>query len=331
MLNVNDQVLLDDAYTVLVKLKEDVLLQTGKDYFKNFIIKNDNIQFCCPVHKGGQEQKPSCGMTTNTKQKSDGTFITAGTVHCFTCGYTASLPQMISYVFGKDDGGIFGIKWLVKNFAAVEIENRRDLRLDLDRNKQKEKITYVSEDELDLYRYYHPYMYQRGLTDEIIEKYDVGYDCKFRLKEKGNTFPCITFPVRDKTGNTLFIVRRAIDFKLYHYPENAKKPLYGIYELDDMKELIVCESVLNALTAVKYGRNAIALLGTGSKEQYEEISKLPCRKIITAFDGDDAGRAATIRFKKNVENKLIKTLVIPEGKDVNDLSEEEFKKLREIF
>ena len=49
------------------------------------------------------------------------------------------------------------------------------------------------------------------------------------------------------------------------------------------------------------------------------------------FDGDDAGRAATIRFKKNVENKLIKTLVIPEGKDVNDLSEEEFKKLREIF
>ena len=109
MLNVNDQVLLDDAYTVLVKLKEDVLLQTGKEYFKNFIIKNDNIQFCCLVHKGGQEQKPSCGMTTNTKQKSDGTFITAGTVHCFTCGYTASLPQMISYVFGKDDGGIFGL------------------------------------------------------------------------------------------------------------------------------------------------------------------------------------------------------------------------------
>ena len=103
MLNVNNQVLLDDAYTVLVKLKEDVLLQTGKEYFKNFIIKNDNIQFCCPVHKGGQEQKPSCGMTTNTKQKSDGTFITAGTVHCFTKDLTdVTTPLYEKYCMRND-------------------------------------------------------------------------------------------------------------------------------------------------------------------------------------------------------------------------------------
>lgn len=326
-----DCIVLAEPYQILYSLMQDVYAQTGKHLFRKFIIKDDNIQFCCPIHKQGMEQQPSCGMSTKPKRKSDGSLIDAGTVHCFACGYTAPLNELISTIFGKDDGGLFGAKWLAQHFGSVAIENRRGLDIQLDRKVETVKTqTFVDEKELDLYRFYHPYMYKRGLTDDLIERYDVGYDPKFKLKEKANTFECITFPVRDSKGRTLFIARRAINFKLYHYPESASKPLYGIYELKDFKEIIVCESILNAITATKYGKNAIALLGTGSSEQYAEINKLPCRKIITAFDGDEAGRIATERFKRGV-NKLVKTLKVPEGKDINDLSLEEFNSLPEIF
>lgn len=326
-----DYTVLADAKTILTRLMEDLLAQTGVHYFRKFIVKDDNIQFCCPVHKQGLERNPSCGMTTQTRKKQDGSVIEAGTVHCFTCGYTAPLNELISYLFRKNDGGLFGSKWLAQNFSAVAIENRRSLNIDLNRNTKKSKFSYVSEEELDRYRFTHPYMYKRGLTDNLIELYDVGYDPKFELKPDSKPFSCITFPVRDINGNTLFIARRAIDFKLYHYPSKVEKPLYGIYELKNFNDLIICESILNAITATKYGRNAIALLGTGTKEQYAEINKLPCRKIVTAFDGDEAGYKATQRFKAAIKSKIVKSLKIPEGKDVNDLTLAEFNNLQEIF
>ena len=112
-----------------------------------------------------------------------------------------------------------------------------------------------SEEELDSYRYFHPYMYKRKLTDEIIELFDVGYDKDFVLKSKttGNEMhlQCITFPVRDITGKTLFIARRCVNNKIFHYPEGVTKPLYGIYELYQLPEfpktVYVCESIIASL------------------------------------------------------------------------------------
>ena len=127
------------------------------------------------------------------------------------------------------------------------------------------------------------------------------------------------------------MARRAIKQKLYHYPEDAEKPIYGLYELRNVetKRLIICESMINALTCWSYGQYAVALNGLGSKEQLDILKKLPYRKYIVAFDGDVAGRTATERFKKNVNGKLISNLAVPFGKDINDLSREEFYNLLE--
>ena len=41
----------------------------------------------------------------------------------------------------------------------------------------------ISEVSLGAIGYYHDYMFKRGLTEELIEKYDIGYDPKFKLKK----------------------------------------------------------------------------------------------------------------------------------------------------
>lgn len=286
-----------------------------------------DIMVCCPYHKDGQERKPSAGI-----RKSDGLF------HCLACGEIHSLQEMISHCFGytNDLVGSFGWKWLTKNFLMLEVEDRALIPLNLSRNRRKDKTNIntlptakiVTESELERFRYYHPYMYKRKLTDEVIEMFDIGYD---------KQTDCITFPVRDISGNCLFVARRSVKGKYFSYPKDVEKPLYGIFELYqsceiEKEDIIVCESMLDALTCYVYGKYALALNGTGTAVQFEQLRKLPCRKLIIATDNDSAGMRARQRIKRNVKNKILTQYVFPKDKkDINELTKEEFKNLQEKF
>lgn len=319
MFKVNNVPILEDELVVLEKLRFD-LLQEGKDLLRDFKRSGNNIQFTCPIHNHGQERKPSCGITINDTNE-----IKSGTVHCFACGYTAALDEMISHCFGFDDGGNFGRKWLSKNFVNISVQSRQKIELPTSRNTVKtNKPNYVSEEELASYRYFHDYMFKRKLTEEVIEKFDVGYDPQQKT---------LTFPVRDKTGNTLFIARRSVQTKYFHYPAGVDKPVYGVFELpNNCNEVIICESIINCLTCWVYGKHAVALNGTGTSKQYEQLKKLNCRKFICALDPDEAGQRGTQKLKNYLgKHKIITQYLIPKGKDINDLSKEEFDDLVEIF
>lgn len=332
MFYVSGNPILADDLEVLQELKRQLEFN-GILRFAEFKVGQRNIQFNCPIHNDGQERKPSCGISTVNQEGTP-----AGTVHCFACGYTATLEEMVSHCFGRDDNGAFGKEWLIKNFLTISVDSRKPIELNLSRDKNSGIVEqFITEEELDSYRYYHDYMYKRKLTDEVIEQFDVGYDKHFELKDKEgkvkSVLRCVTFPVRDTNGNTLFIARRSVDTKFFHYPEDVQKPVYGLYELPkDAKEIVICESIFNALTCYVYGKPAVALLGLGTPYQFEQLKKLSCRKFITALDGDDAGRKATVRLKKALgNNKLVTSFIIPDGKDVNDLTFDEFKNLEEIF
>ena len=282
--------------------------------------KNASLQIQCPYHGHGQEKKPSAGI-----RKSDGMF------HCFACGEVHTLQEVISFCFGHEEDliGSWGWKWLVRNFAAIRLEERKDVNLDLVRSKRIDKpaSTFVNEVELEKYRYIHPYMYKRRLTDEIIETFDIGYDKDTR---------CITFPIRDIHGNCLFVARRSVKTKYFNYPEGVEKPLYGLYELYQLDkfpdEVIVCESMLDALTCWVYGKYAVAMNGLGNNLCFKQLRQLPCRKLILATDNDERGIAARDRIRKNLPNKIVTEYIFPEGKkDVNDLDLQEFENLEEIF
>ena len=327
-------------------------------YFHKVQDIGKDVQGWCHYHKNGQERKPSAGI-----RKEDGLF------HCFTCGEVHTLPEVISHCFGHIDNGVFGWNWLLKNYGMVEKEERKDVYLDFGRhnwsngcnninnidghmshinsnrklagNKEPEEgreAKFVPEEELDKYRYIHKYMYERGLTDEIIELFDIGYD---------RTQHCITFPVRDRYGNCLFIARRSVRTKFFSYPKGVEKPLYGLYELynwgkykvsmnvGNIGEIIVCESMFDALTAWVYGRYAVALNGLGNALQFKQLRDLPCRELVLATDNDEAGSDARTRIRKYIKNKLIMEYdysSYPEGaKDLNDLTFEQFLSLKKIF
>ena len=312
MVIIDDLVIYSTIPEILQHLKL-YLSERGINFFREIKVGQDNVMVSCPFHKDGNERKASCGISLRDVGETK-----AGTVHCFTCGKITTFTEMISYCLGYNDKGEHGLKWL-KDFINFNELDSRSIDFKINRGNI-EQSKYVSEEELDSYRYYHPYMYERKLTKEVIIKYDVGYD--------KNT-DSITFPVKDDKGNVLFIARRNVKFKLFNYPSGSLKPLYGIYESDKNADyVIITESIINCLTCISYGYNAIALNGTGSNKQIQDILKLPYRVLILALDNDEAGDKGCLRIKEKVGNKFIlKRFIIDEkGKDINDLTKDEFTK-----
>lgn len=326
---VNGTQVVADVYEVIDKLKS-VLATNGIPRFYKTIRTPKNLMTCCPFHKEGQERKPSFGIHEDT-----------GQCHCFSCGWVGNIAEMISLCFGKDDLGYYGNKWLIQNFMSISFSERPAIDLNFNRGANvlppNIKPLYVTDAELDSYRYTHPYMYKRKMTDEVIEMFDIGYD--------KNT-DCITFPVRDINGNTLFIARRSVKTKFFNYPSQVEKPVYGIYELTHSEfisgsrninkySIVICESMIDAITCWVYGRPAVALNGLGTEYQFKQLRQLPCREFILGTDKDDAGMRARRILKLALEDKLVFEFdynSYPEhAKDINDMSKDEFDRLKVIF
>ncbi len=332
MIKLQNTIIQTDTQSVLDSLKFD-LAQHGVDRFHIFRNNGDNIQTNCPFHKNGQERKPSFGVNGEIDK-----------CHCFACGWSGTIEEMISELYGYQDEGKFGKRWLIKRFNTVEIETRPNIMWEFENDnntlcssifnrsdKRSDRILCgktrqvrlsneteqkeITEEELDKYRYIHPYMYERGLTDEIIERFDIGYD-----RERKE----ITFPVRDIEGRCVFIAGRSTERKFFRLPKGMDKPIYcsHLFRYGTYTRAYITESFLNCLTCWKYDKPAMAMIGTGNQKQYEILNKLPVREYILAFDPDEAGRKATERFRKNVHGKIIKELVYPDNRDINDLQEE---------
>lgn len=325
-----------DVEKILQTLQSHELIRTNK-------ITGNWFTVYCPFHNDGNERKPSCGVLLKDEYRN-GKKYPQGLWHCFSCGAVKSMPEAITYILKQKNIKSDGLKWLSENVPGFEINADFDYLVPPDMmqslsnkyaidyiqtNLNKVSPSYVSEDELKKYRFTVPYMYERGLTDEIIEKFDVGVDMNWIPPGRKKKVPCITFPVRDSKGRTLFLCRRSIEGKLYNYPEDVVKPVYGLDMIPrGCSSLIICESIINALTCWKWGYPAVALLGTGNPYQMQQLRELGIPEFILCMDGDDAGKRATRRLKTNLsKNAIIWTIHMLDGKDVNDIDKQTFDRL----
>lgn len=324
-----------DVELILEKLAEFGFVRLHK-------ISGDYYQIYCPIHNDGKERRPSCGVLLRDQYKN-GQMYPAGFTHCFSCSYANSLVGLITDILKTRNISKSGQDWLVENIPGFEPESdfeylipqsvfaaaTNKFAIDNLRELAQPKMPYVSEAELASYRYTVPYMYERKLTDAIIEKYDVGYDGNWIPPGRKRPVPCITFPVRDREGHTLFFCRRSVQGKLYNYPDGVTKPVFGLDMIPEgCKSIVVCESIINALTAEVYGYDAVALMGTGNSYQIKQLRELGVNEFVLALDGDDAGRRGASKLKNALKDVgLVWTMSMPDGKDVNDLSQLEFDTL----
>lgn len=293
---------------ILIAIKKE--LNDGR--FQTITPKKDNVICTCPFHKNGFEKRPSMNIYCG-----DSETVEYGTAHCFTCDYRGSLTKFISDVF--EERPTFGEEWLLDRFGGDFVEE--SLYLPPLETTQIIHNEPLNPSILDKYRYKHPYMYQRGLTDSIIDYFQIGYD-----KESD----AITFPVWDENNNLVAVTKRSVTTKKFFIPENLDKPVYllNVVKALNITTVVVAESQLNTLNSWKFGYPAIGLFGTGSSHQLDILKKSGIRHYILMFDGDEAGRKGATKFKKAFsDNVLITDIHMYWGKDISDLTEQEFLNL----
>lgn len=329
MINVWDVPVFAQVEMIVRELQAEIRAM-GSYLLKDIEDKGRDLMVTCPAHKDGIESKPSCGISKIDTPRRDGKGKDpAGTVHCFTCGYKVDLAEFVSNCFGKRDRGMFGYKWIMSHFVSVAIEMRKPLVLpDMSRSKEESFTPFIPEMVLQQYRLTHPYMYQRKLTDKVIEYFDVGYDIET---------DSLTFPVHDVDGNAVLIQRRGVSQKIFKNDTQVSKGnyVYGLYQvyqnLQWITEVIICESVIDALYCWTARKPAVALMGASvTTEQINQLIECPVRKYIECLDSDEAGRKGAGKLKKFLgQSKLLYTAHLPEGaKDLNELTQEQLSELK---
>ena len=310
-IRIGNKIVIASIYDILLKLRAD----KNGSILKDIVNKQSNIVVTCPFHKDGHENHPSCNIYQGTEGR-----VPAGTVNCFTCHYTNNFFGFIGDCFGEDED--FGKEWLKSKFDVAYVEEQLDLK-EIDINNKKIKQGN-DESELLNYKKYHEYMWKRKLSKEVVDKFNIGYD------EKTN---CITFPVYDEKHRYIMTTKRSVVGKNFYIPYSAEKPVYLLDYImgNNITDVYVCESQINTLYLHTIGLNAVGLFGTGTRHQYELLRKSGIRSYHLALDGDFAGWRGTHKLIQNLhKDSIIDVVVLPNGKDANDLSADEFKALPRI-
>ena len=229
----------------LKKILERLRIECHKPYlFKEMKESGDSLMVTCPYHSNGKESRPSCGFVNTRFGKSE-----FAKMHCFSCNKIVSLPQLVADLF--ESSLEFAEDWLCKNYGSDDGINIDDLP---PINTSK-KETFLDESILKNYDYYHPYMWQRKLTKEVVDKYRVGYD---PLRK------CITFPVWDIKGNLKMVTTRSVDTKKF-YIQKSQDKLNNIGTLNGIKDVFGVTPYNNNMT---YLQQAISLYPTLLNDEY---------------------------------------------------------------
>jgi DNA primase len=298
--------------TPIVKILKQVKSEINTGKLSTYQEKHDNVMVTCPFHKDGKESHPSCNVYCGDNKE-----VEYGWFKCFTCGEQGSLTKFIGECFNSNH--VFGKDWLLERFGNTVIERKIEL-IPIDFKKPIPQ--YLDESVLDTFQKYHPYMTQRNMTSEVIEKFKIRYDTETKS---------LVFPVWDDKGKLFMLTRRSVVNKTFIIDKDKEKPVYLLNFIKQSKinNVYVCESQINALTLWSWNYPAIALFGTGTKRQYEILAKSGIRVYNLCLDGDSAGDKGISNFIENLGDKgaIINIVKIPRGKDVNDLTKEEFDNL----
>ncbi len=175
------------------------------------------------------------------------------------------------------------------------------------------------------------YLHKRGLTDETIEAYGLGYSEKLKA---------LTIPMYDEWKRPVAFLYRFFEGKpKYKNSKNVKGLftkgdfLFGLPQaqrhLKDTKTLILCEGSFDAMSAVQQGNCAVAYCGISvTKSHVERIKSLlaPVEngRVVLCPDNDGKAskfvRRARDLFRLHAPKVVVKVAVIPEGcKDFNDM------------
>lgn len=288
--------------------------------------RGDKYVGLCPFHT---EKTPSFNVDVEKRL-----------FYCFGCGVGGNVFTFIM----KKENFTFpeAIRWLADKFH-IKLPGSMDKELSREFRERRE-LFQINNLVAKYYNYclFHTregsnamaYIKGRGLTQETIEKFFLGYApsawdglIKFArtkgikpavLEKVGLVVPRkdkkghydrfrdrIIFPIEDITKNIIGFGGRALDAAIPKYLNSPETPLfskgdnlYGIslIKKDPSLDVVVVEGYMDCITLHQHGfKQTVASLGTALTKNQAKLLKKYTDGVILSYDADEAGQAAAMR------------------------------------
>lgn len=299
-----------------------------KDYVDEISVhskKGDRESYICPL----------CG-SGNGKNKTGAFFINKTGLRwkCFACDKSGDLLDLIGYVEGIEDfndqlrrGELFNIpvEFYPNNIKPFILPQKKNNGEKMENIEKQDYTTFFKEAHANIHKT--DYAHKRGLSDEILEKFMIGYVENWKhpnAPEKISGSPRLIIPI---TKDNYFArdTRNVIPEFQQKY---AKSKVGGsnIFNSKALKRkpnqpLFVVEGEIDALSIMEVGGEAVGLGSTSNIQKFIDLisAKEFTRPLLLAFDKDTAGKNAQAKLANKLKEKKIpfKCISLTEG-DIKD-------------
>ena len=298
-----------------------------------FLRKARKHGYVCPLCDNGTG-KDGDGIVLNRK---------TGKYKCFKCGIGGDIFDLIGATFGLSEFNdqfqkaveIYGIivdKYHSNKESVLTAEQKKHAL------KMISEVAAVSQAE-DISGYISKchaaaeqtdYFAKRGITQESIDRFQLGYDPAYDEKNVGHRpWKAVIIPTSAETfeARNTEVEPNSHENGKNKYRKHGCSRIFNISSLREETErpVIVCEGVFDAISIIQSGGQAV---GLGSAVNYksliDELDKvIPAKPLIIAFDADDSGRDNATKLETELQKRKVPYLMAPylygEYHDANDM------------
>lgn len=292
---------------------------------KHEIVHSCLIDRVYPHHTNG-DSSPSASFNTEK-----------GIYSCFTYG-GGDILWLIEILKETDRVGVLRYLSTFQEVSSGEDPSvfLKELEELLSDEGKSTRMPVYSERVLKPWMMHHPYVLERGISEDTLEEMKVGYDPDeirivlpnfFQGKLVGWQKRELTDPRWPRTPRVVYDGKDVTP--KYKNSEGFPKAttLYNYDNVDWDREVWVVESPFSVLRGIDLGLNIVGTFGAKVRdEQLSLLKKAP--RVITMFDSDEAGWRGALAIHSYLEHYLpVFGLEREVGGDLADLSLEEFKAL----
>ncbi len=258
------------------------------------------IQYNCPICDDGRKKG---NLEVNIEEE---------VFHCWSCGDENGTHGVISKLFD-----MFGNKKLKKLYNLIKPEDKKPIKREKKALQYPEGYIKFSESNprYPIHNEALNYLYRRGVTDEIINKYDIGYTALGKYMYR------IIIPSYDSKNKLNYFIARAWGKTKFKYLNpDAEKDLiiFNENKIDWDKDIYIVEGVFDSI----FIENSIPLLGKHLSELlFNTLYNKANGNIHICLDGD-AYKDALLIYHTINGGRLYGKVVLykfPKDKDVCDL------------
>jgi DNA primase len=170
----------------------------------------------------------------------------------------------------------------------------------------------------------HPYLAERGLADEPIRTFGVGF-----FSGKGSMHDRIVIPIHNVTGELVAYAGRAIDGSepRYKFPAGFHKSLelFNLHRVKAEVSVVLVEGFFDCMKVAQAGYPCVALMGSTMSAAQEDLLTEHFAHVVVLLDGDEAGRSAATEIADRLQHRVyhVDLVEVPDGKQPDQLTEDE--------